>query len=195
MMDYFTLNVELFMSDEIWFRTGEATVFASDDQGTDAMPEILIGSVRGPAGHAFANLMGQTEGHTRMFAIRGTNQQVKPATIMVPKVTIKSSAYVNLFGGPVQSAIADAVLDSVIEGVIPADQANDLCIIAMIWIAPDCAKNPDVDRKDLYRTNYEAMKLAISRAMNNSPTIEELTANRHKISHEMYDPETGESQW
>ncbi len=194
-MDYFTLNVELFMSDEIWFRTGEATVFASDDQGTDAMPEILIGSVKGPAGHAFANLMGQTEGHTRMFAIRGTNQQVKPATIMVPKVTIKSSAYVNLFGGPVQSAIADAVLDSVIEGVIPADQANDLCIIAMIWIAPDCAKNPDVDRKDLYRTNYEAMKLAISRAMNNSPTIEELTANRHKISHEMYDPETGESQW
>ncbi|MFT5760758.1 MAG: 5,6,7,8-tetrahydromethanopterin hydro-lyase [Alteromonadaceae bacterium] len=195
MMDYFSLNVELFMSDEIWFRTGEATVFASDDQGTDAMPEILIGSVKGPAGHAFANLMGQTEGHTRMFAIRGTNQQVKPATIMVPKVTIKSSAYVNLFGGPVQSAIADAVLDSVIEGVIPADQANDLCIIAMIWIAPDCAKNPDVDRKDLYRTNYEAMKLAISRAMSNSPTIEELTANRHKISHEMYDPETGESQW
>lgn len=183
------------MSDEILFRTGEATVFSSDDQGTDAMPEILIGSVNGPAGHAFANLMGQTEGHTRMFAIRATNQQVKPATIMVPKVTIKSSAYVELFGGPVQSAIADAVLDSVIAGVIPADKANDLCIIAMIWISPECAKNPDVDRKDLYRTNYEAMKLAISRAMSNSPTIEELTANRHKIVHEMYDPETGESQW
>jgi 5,6,7,8-tetrahydromethanopterin hydro-lyase len=195
MMDYFSLNLELFMSDEIWFKTGEATVFASEDQGTDAMPEILIGSVRGPAGHAFANLMGQTEGHTRMFAIRATNQQVKPATIMVPKATIKSTAYVELLGGPVQSAIADAVLDSVIAGVIPADQANDLCIIAMIWINPALAKEPDVDRKDLYRTNYEAMTLAISRAMNNSPTIEELTANRHKIVHEMYDPETGESQW
>ncbi len=183
------------MSDEIWFRTGEATVFASNDQGTDAMPEILIGNVRGPAGHAFANLMGQTEGHTRMFAIRATNQQVKPATIMVPKVTIKSTAYVELLGGPVQSAIADAVLDSVIAGVIPADQANDLCIIAMIWINPSCATDPNLDRKDLYRTNYEAMKLAISRAMSNSPSIEELTANRHKIVHEMYDPETGESQW
>jgi 5,6,7,8-tetrahydromethanopterin hydro-lyase len=183
------------MSDTIWFRTGEATVFSSDGQGTDAMPEILIGSVRGPAGHAFANLMGQTEGHTRMFAIRACNQQVKPATIMVPKVTIKSTDYVNLFGGPVQSAVADAVLDSVIEGVIPADQANDLCIIAMLWIAPECATNPDLDRKDLYRTNYEAMKLAISRAMNNSPSIDELIANRHKIVHEMYDPETGESQW
>jgi hypothetical protein len=32
-------------------------------------------------------------------------------------------------------------------------------------------------------------------AMSNSPGIEELIANRHKIVHEMYDPETGESQW
>ncbi|HBA66819.1 MAG TPA: formaldehyde-activating enzyme [Methylococcaceae bacterium] len=183
------------MSESIWFRTGEATVFSSEGQGTDAMPEILIGSVRGPAGHAFANLMGQTEGHTRMFAIRACNQQVRPATIMVPKVTIKSTDYVNLFGGPVQSAVADAVLDSVIDGVIPADQANDICIIAMIWIAPECATNPNLDRKDLYRTNYEAMKLAIQRAMTQSPSIEELIANRHKIAHEMYDPETGESQW
>jgi formaldehyde-activating enzyme len=183
------------MSEPVWFRTAEATVFASDDQGTDAMPEILIGSTKGPAGQAFANLMGQTEGHTRMFAIRATNQQVKPATMIVPKVTIKTSAYVELLGGPVQSAVADAVLDSVIEGVIPKDQADDLCIIAMLWISPDAAANPDVDRKDLYRTNYEAMKLAISRAMTGSPTIDELIENRNKIHHEMYNPETGESIW
>ncbi len=183
------------MSEPVWFRTAEATVFASEDQCTDAMPEILIGSPKGPAGQAFANLMGQTEGHTRMFAIRATNQQVKPATMIVPKVTIKSSSYVELFGGPVQSAVADAVLDSVIEGVIPKEHADDLCIVAMIWIAPDAAANPDVDRKDLYRTNYEAMKLAIKRAMSGSPTIDELIANRNKIHHEMYDPETGESAW
>ena len=175
------------MSDTIWFRTGEATVFSSDDQGTDAMPEILIGSVKGPAGNAFASLMGQTEGHTRMFAIRACNQQVRPATLIVPKVTMKSRAYVDLFAGPVQSAVADAVIDSVIDGVIPADQANDLCIIAMLWIAPECATNPDLDRKDLYRTNYEAMKLAISRAMSNSPSIEDLIANRHKIKHCMWE--------
>lgn len=183
------------MSEPVWFKTAEATVFASDDQGTDAMPEILIGSTKGPAGQAFANLMGQTEGHTRMFAIRATNQQVKPATMIVPKVTIKSSSYVALFGGPVQSAIADAVLDSVIEGVIPKEHVDDLCIVAMIWISPDAAANPDVDRKDLYRTNYEGMKLAIKRAMTGSPTIDELIENRNKIHHEMYNPETGESLW
>ena len=175
------------MSEAVWFRTGEATVFSSEGQGADAMPEILIGSVKGPAGQAFANLMGQTEGHTRMFAIRACNQQVKPATIIVPKVTMKSSAYINLFGGPVQSAVADAVLDSLIAGVIPKEQANDLCIIAMLWIAPECASNPDLDRKDLYRTNYEAMKLAIQRAMTNSPSVEELIANRHKIVHGIWE--------
>jgi 5,6,7,8-tetrahydromethanopterin hydro-lyase len=183
------------MSEPIWFKTGEATVFSNNGQGEDAMPEILIGDVKGPAGHAFATMMGQTIGHTRMFAIRACNQQVRPATMMVSKSTIKSNAYVNLLGGPVQSAVADAVLDSVNAGVIPADQVDNLCIIAMLWIAPECATNPKLDRKEIYRTNYDAMKLAIQRAMTNSPTLEELTANRHTITHEMYDPETGASQW
>lgn len=183
------------MKDNILFRTGEATVFAAEGQFTDAMPEIVIGHLNGPVGNAFANLMGQTEGHTRMFAIRACNQQVKPATMIVPKVTIKSVDYVNLFGGPVQSAIADAVLDCVIDGVIPKEAANDICIIAMIWIAPEAAADENLDRKDLYRTNYEAMKLAIKRAMNNEPTIDQLIENRNKIHHEMYNPETGESIW
>ena len=183
------------MSDRIIFKSGEATVFAAEGQSTDAMPEIVIGDVDGPVGNAFANLMGQTEGHSRMFAIRACNQQVKPATMIVPKVTIKSTSYVNLLGGPVQSAVADAVLDSVIDGVIPKDQANSLCIIAMLWIAPECATDPNLDRKDLYRCNYEAMKLAVKRAMNDEPTIEQLIENRNKIHHEMYNPETGESIW
>ncbi|HYE37847.1 formaldehyde-activating enzyme [Methylocaldum sp.] len=177
------------MSDKIIFKTGEATVLAAEGQYTDAMPEILIGDMNGPVGQAFANMMGQSAGHTRMFAIRACNQQVRPATLMVPKVTMKSSAYVNLFGGVVQSATADAVLDCVIEGIIPRDQANHLCIISLIWIDPECANDPNLDEKDLYRTNYEATKLAIKRALNDEPSIEELIANRHTIKHDMYDPE------
>jgi len=177
------------MSDKILFRTAEATVFAKQGQFTDAMPEILIGHVSGPVGQAFANMMGQTAGHTRMFAIRACNQMVRPATMMVPKVTIKSSAYVDLFGGVVQSATADAVLDCVIEGVLPRDAIDELCILAMIWIDPRCATAPDLDRKDLYRTNYEATKIAITRAMKNEPTLDELIANRHRIKHDMYDPD------
>lgn len=177
------------MSEKIVFRAAEATVFAAEGQYTDAMPEILIGSVDGPVGQAFANMMGQTAGHTRMFAIRACNQMVRPATMMVPKVTIKNSATVNLLGGVVQAATADAVVDCVAEGIIPRDQVNELCIISLIWIDPQCVTDPKRDDRDLYRTNYEATKLAIRRAMNNEPSIDELIANRHTIKHEMYDPD------
>ena len=183
------------MSESVVFRTGEATVFAAEGQFTDAMPEVSIGRVDGPVGNAFANMMGQSEGHTRMFAVRATNQQVKPATMMVPKVTIKSMDYANLFGGPMQSAVADAVVDCVIDGTLPRDQVNDLCIISLLWLDPDAVKHSELDRRDLYRTNYEAMKLAVKRAMDNSPSIDELIANRSKLHHEMYNPETGESIW
>ena len=176
------------MSQRIVFRAAEATVFARDGQFTDAMPEIVLGSVDGPVGTAFANMMGQTAGHTRMLAIRACNQMVKPATLMVPKVTLKDSKNVDLFGGVVQSGTADGVLDAVIEGILPRELANDLCIIALVWIDPRCAKDPNLDLQDLYRTNYEATKLALSRAMNNEPSIDELIANRHKIVHDMFTP-------
>ena len=175
------------MPNDYLFHAGEATVFAREGQFTDAMPEILIGRTHGPVGQAFANLMAQSKGHTAMFVIRACNQLVRPATIMVPKVTLKDSANIELFGGVVQSATADAVVDCLIEGVIPKDIANELCIISLVWIDPRCAKDTQLDKKDMYRTNHEATRLAIRRALNNEPSVEELIANRHKIKHDMDD--------
>jgi 5,6,7,8-tetrahydromethanopterin hydro-lyase len=175
------------MSKTYTFHAGEATVFAKEGQFTDAMPEILIGRTDGPVGQAFANMMAQSKGHTAMFAIRACNQLVRPATITVPKVTLKNMANIDLFGGVVQAATADAVIDSVIEGVIPEDIANTLCIISLVWIDPRCATDPNLDKRDMYRTNYEATKLAIKRALNDEPSIDELIANRHKIKHDMDD--------
>ena len=91
------------MSERIVMKIGEATVFAKEGQFTDAMPEILIGRTDGPVGAAFANMMAQSKGHTAMFAIRACNQMVRPATITVPKVTLKDSANIDLFGGVVQA--------------------------------------------------------------------------------------------
>jgi 5,6,7,8-tetrahydromethanopterin hydro-lyase len=175
------------MSSSYTFHAGEATVLAREGQFTDAMPEILIGRTDGPVGQAFAGMMAQSKGHTAMFAIRACNQMVKPATIIVPKVTLKDAVNIDLFGGVVQSATADAVVDCLIEGVIPKDMANELCIISLVWIDPRCAKDENLDKKDMYRTNYEATKLALRRALNNEPTVEELIANRHKIRHDMDD--------
>ena len=175
------------MSNDYTFHAGEATVFAKEGQFTDAMPEILIGRTDGPVGQAFANMMAQTKGHTAMFAIRACNQMVRPVTIVVPKVTLKDMVNIELFGGVVQSATADAVLNCVIEDIIPKNVANELCIISMVWIDPRCAKDPNLDKKDMYRTNYAATKLAIKRALGNEPSIDELIANRKTIKHDMDD--------
>ncbi|HVI27254.1 formaldehyde-activating enzyme [Hansschlegelia sp.] len=168
---------------DVIFRTGEATVLAAEGQATDAMPEIVIGAVNGPVGTAFASMLGQSVGHTRMFVVRDLNQAVKPAAIMTSKVTIPSAEYVDLLGGVVQAAIGDAILDSVIDGVIPKDIVDDICIILTVWLDLRCAEDPNLDKKDLYRTNYEATKLAIKRAMAGEPTIDELIANRKTVKH------------
>ncbi|MBP0579127.1 formaldehyde-activating enzyme [Labrys sp. LIt4] len=168
---------------DIIFRTGEATVLAKEGQYTDAMPEVLIGSVDGPVGHGFAAMLGQTVGHTRMFVVRDLNQLVRPATMMTTKVTIHNAAYVELLGGVVQGATGDAIVDCVIEGVLPKDQTDKICIIITIWLDPRCPGDPNLDKADLYRTNYEATKLAIRRAMTGEPTIDELIANRKTIKH------------
>ena len=175
------------MNTNYLFHAGEATVFAAEGQYTDAMPEIMIGRVDGPVGLAFANMMAQTKGHTAMFAIRACNQMVRPATMIVPKVTLKDMANVELFGGVVQSATADAVVDCLIEGVIPKELANELCIVSLVWIDPRCATHAALDRKDMYRTNYQATKLALRRALANEPTVEELIAKRHTVKHDMDD--------
>ncbi len=175
------------MSNKYEFCVGEATVLAADGQFTDAMPEIMIGSTSGPVGQAFANLMGQSKGQTSVFAVRALNQLARPATMMVPKVTLEDMGNIELFGGPVQSGTADAVVDCVAEGIIPRDLVNELCIISLIWLDPRCATDENLDKKDLYRTYYEATKLAIKRALAGEPTIDELISNRHTIKHDSDD--------
>ena len=170
------------MSD-IWLRTGEATVLARDGQFTDAMPEVMIGHIRGPLGHAFASMAGQVAGHPRMFVIRDLNQMMRPPTMMTTKMTVRSSDYVELLGGIVQAATGDAIVDCLTEGILPKEHADELCMIIMVWLDPRCATETNLDKRDLYRTNYEATKLAISRAIKGEPTIDELINKRKVITH------------
>jgi formaldehyde-activating enzyme len=136
-------------------------------------------------------MMAQSAGHTCMFAVRACNYMVRPPTMLATKVTIKNSAYVNLLGSVVQSATADAIVDCVAEGIIPKDEVNNLCIISLVWIDPRAPKDPNLDTDDMYRTNYEATRLAIRRALADEPTIDELIETRKTVNHDMFDAATG----
>src|SRR5208283_4243291 len=92
--------------------------------------DLLIGSKDGPVGAAFANALArQSEGHTNLLAVLTPNLAVKPATVLVTKVTIKGMKQAVQMFGPAQAAVAKAVADSVAAGVIPAAAAEDLVIV------------------------------------------------------------------
>ncbi|PKO52371.1 MAG: formaldehyde-activating enzyme [Betaproteobacteria bacterium HGW-Betaproteobacteria-2] len=174
------------MSERIIMRVGEALV-AGGPAGTAAEPEVVIGEMNGPMGTAFANLLGdQVKGHTRVLAIMNTDIMVRPATIMVSKVTVKDTRYTNILMGTVQGAIANGVLDAVRAGDIPKEKANDLGIIVSVWLNPIVAEQDDLDHQILFDIHRKATALAIKKAMNNEPSIDWLLENQEKIVHKYF---------
>ena len=174
------------MSERIVMRVGEALV-AGGPAGTAAEPEVVIGELDGPFGTAFANLIGdQAKGHSKVLAIMNTDVMVKPATLMVSKVTVNKDKYTNILMGTVQAAIANGVLDSVRNGDIPKEKANDLGIIVSVWLNPSVAKDDNLDHKILFDIHRKATTTAIHNAMNNEPSVEWLLENQDKIIHKYY---------
>lgn len=155
---------------------GEALV---GDGNEIAHIDLLIGSKSGPVGVAFANaLANQSAGHTNLLAVLSPNLAVKPATVMITKVTIKGMKQAVQMFGPAQYAVAKAVADSVAEGVIPADQAEDLVIVCGVFIHPAAE-----DDAKIQKYNYEATMLAIKNAMGNKPSAAEMVSARQSAAH------------
>jgi 5,6,7,8-tetrahydromethanopterin hydro-lyase len=174
------------MSERIIMRVGEALV-AGGPVGTAAEPEVAIGEMDGPMGTAFANLLGdQVKGHTRVLAIMNTDIMVRPATLMVSKVTVKDTRYTNILMGTVQAATANGVLDAVRNGDIPKEKANDLGIIVSVWLNPVVVEQDDLDHKILFDIHRRATAAAIHKAMRNEPNIDWLLENQEKIVHKYY---------
>lgn len=152
-----------------------------------AEPEIVIGELDGPVGYAMAQLLGnQVKGHTKVFAILNSDVQVKPATMMVSKVTVNHEKYTNILMGTVQAAIAHGVLDAVREGHIPKSKANDLGIIVSVWLDPSIV-HEKYDPEILFRTHRAATTKAIAKALNDEPTIDWLLENQDKVPHFFHD--------
>ena len=141
--------------------------------------DLLIGSKDGPVGNAFANALArQSEGHTNLLAVITPNLAVKPATVMITKVTIKGMRQAVQMFGPAQAAVAKAVADSVADGVIPKSECENLCIVCGVFIHPAAEDNAKI-----LKFNYEATKLSIERAMKNLPSISEITAQKDTVKH------------
>ena len=141
--------------------------------------DLMVGSKDGPVGIAFANALArQSEGHSNLLAVLTPNLAVKPSTVMITKVTIKGMRQAVQMFGPAQAAVAKAVADSVADGVIAKDQAEDLVCVCGVFIHPEAT-----DDKKIYEYNYEATKMALANAMGNKPSAQEMLAGKDDAAH------------
>ncbi|MBR1369256.1 bifunctional formaldehyde-activating protein/3-hexulose-6-phosphate synthase [Methanocalculus chunghsingensis] len=141
--------------------------------------DLLVGDKNGPVGAAFANALSQlSAGHTPLLAVIRPNLLTKPATVIIPKVTMKKGEQVKEMFGPVQAAVAKAVADSLEEGLFNGINIDDIVIIASVYLAPDA-----VDYNKIYRFNYGAMKLSLSRAFEQFPDEATILHEKDRAAH------------
>src|SRR6188508_170812 len=114
--------------------------------------DLLIGPRGSAVETAFCNaLTNNKDGFTTLLAVVAPNLLTKPPTILYNKVTIKDARQAVQMFGPAQYAVAKAVADSVAEGVIPANEADDLFITVGVFIHWEAA-----DNKKIQDFNYRA---------------------------------------
>ena len=149
-------------------------------EGNEVAHIDLIMGPRGSAAEtAFANcLTNNKDGFTSLLAVVAPNLLCKPATVLFNKVTIKGAKQAVQMFGPAQHAVAKAVADSVAEGVIPKEEADNLFCLVGVFIHWEAA-----DDKKIQDYNYQATKESIARAVRGEPKAAEVVAKRDQVKH------------
>ncbi|AFV23633.1 3-hexulose-6-phosphate synthase [Methanolobus psychrophilus R15] len=158
------------------FLIGEALIGEAPEL---AHVDLLIGNKNGPVGQAFANGLAQLSvGHTPLLSVIRPNLPTKPATLIVPKVTVKNMDQAAQIFGPAQAAVAKAVADALEEGVFGDMDIEDIVVIASVFIHPEAK-----DYNRIFRYNYGATKLAVKRALEGFPDVGTVLKEKDRMGH------------
>jgi bifunctional enzyme Fae/Hps len=158
------------------YKIGEALI---GDGNEIAHIDLVIGDKDGPVGAAFVeNMTGLSIGHTPLLTVIRPNLMTKPATLIIPKVTVSGLVDADKIFGPAQTAVGRAVADAVAEGLIDENEAESMVILVSVFIHPEAK-----DYRKIYQYNYGATKLAIKRALNDYPSMKKILAEKDRGTH------------
>lgn len=122
--------------------------------------DLIAGPKNGPLGEAWLRgLLNAPPGHEAVSAILEPNLMVKPITLVMPAVEVKSMRQASILFGPIQVAIGKAVVDAVEKNLIPPELLETYAIITKIDVNPEAR-----DRRNLYVNAYYAASKAIKQA-------------------------------
>jgi 5,6,7,8-tetrahydromethanopterin hydro-lyase len=144
----------------------------------------VIGHRAGPVGTAWATALATpSAGHIPFVAVLRPGIPVKPLTLFVNKAAIASDEHGTLTWGAAQAGVAGGVADAVADGIITATDAEELVLIAAVWVNP-LARNADL----VYSNNRAAAKAALHAAARSLPDLPEVLAARAAPSNPFYRP-------
>jgi 5,6,7,8-tetrahydromethanopterin hydro-lyase len=126
-------------------------------------------------------------GHLPILAcLKGAGTPVRPATIVVNKVTLGSAQLERMTWGAAQLGIAQGVLDAVAEGLLDAEETADVVVLAAVWVDPEAR-----DETAVRVANREATRNAIADALQppSAEAVQALAAERDEATNAYYSGE------
>ncbi|GHJ37131.1 formaldehyde-activating enzyme [Streptomyces sp. TS71-3] len=142
-------------------------------QGPNAAhTNIVIGRKGGPVETAWATaLASPSAGYAPFVTVIRPNVPVKPLTLFVNKAEPAGETHQRATWGAAQAGLARGIADAVEHGLIPAQDVDDLLLIAAVWV------NPEVDDLDeSFRNQRVAAFRAVAAAVSSAPDVNEVLA-------------------
>jgi 5,6,7,8-tetrahydromethanopterin hydro-lyase len=145
----------------------------------------VLGDRDGPVGTAWATALATPrQGHIPFVTVLRPNLPVKPLTLFVNKAPVLDDAHANLTWGAAQAGVAGGVADAVAEGIISEQEAENLVLIAAVWVNPN-AKNAGL----VYRNNRAATRNALQAGGQGTPKLADVLAAKDAPSNPYFKPE------
>jgi 5,6,7,8-tetrahydromethanopterin hydro-lyase len=144
----------------------------------------VLGSRDGPVGTAWTTALATPRvGHSAFVTVLQPNLPVKPLTLFVNKAAIADEQHGNLTWGAAQAGVAGGVADAVADGVINAEDAENLLLIAAVWVNPAAR-----DAELVYRNNRIATRQALENGASGIPKVAGILAARHAPANPFFTP-------
>jgi 5,6,7,8-tetrahydromethanopterin hydro-lyase len=142
-------------------------------EGPDAAhTNLVIGRKGGPVETAWATALATpTVGHSPFVTVLRPNVPVKPLTLFVSKAEPGGELHQNAIWGAAQAGLAAGLARALHDGLIPADEADDLLVIAAVWVNPAVG---DLDAA--YRNQRAAAYAATAAAVRCEPSVDAVLA-------------------
>jgi 5,6,7,8-tetrahydromethanopterin hydro-lyase len=148
------------------FAIGEGFV---GDGANAAHVNTMLGAKDGPVGAAWAtSLATPRAGHAAFVVVAAPNVPVKPMTLFVNKATVDpaNEMHARLTWGAAQAGVAAGVVDAHRKGILLAEDADDVVLVAAVWVNPAAD-----DEEAVYENNSQATLAALTAGRDGLPTV------------------------